>query len=293
MAKALKYLHDAGVSDFIETPNEPNLTHGPSDAVPAAWLGQMAGDAVSWAAVENLQMNNNSGPAILIGSVSAGQQGTEFYGFSTAAEYFGTLQWWTDYTIEQWWANVPNGPSYAVTLMGTWRPSFHAYPKNGGNEETPCQRLPSGDLQDQRGDKTGKDAYSTVQNAVIPMLNLITRSKKWWITETGMTSYKTSFAGAETWADCVKRRENGGNTYGKTQQAEFYGEFVYLQNWQFLHSGYPWNRFEGAIFFLPQDVNISGRQFAGYGVHWPGAAPNCGLPYPCRKPAAYKFEQYY
>jgi hypothetical protein len=289
--KLLKALAIAGVAEFVETPNEPNLTNGPSEAIPAEKIGQLGANAITYAALEGLQLNNNSGPGIMVGAVSTGQTGSAFYQFPNPKDYFGTVQWWTDFSLEQWWKNVPGGPSYAVTLMGTWRPTFHSYPKNGANEETPCETI-GGKLQDLQGDDTGAAAYNTVINQLIPSLETITRSKRWWITETGMTSYKTTNS-SETKSQCEGRRAKGGSSYGKTQQSNFYGNFVYYLNYMMAHSGQWWPRFEGVAFFLAQDVDLGGRQFAGYGLHWPAGWPECGASYPCRKPAANTFEQYY
>jgi Repeat of unknown function (DUF346) len=293
MAKALEYLYNAGVAEFIETPNEPNLVNGASDPIDAVKVGQMAGQAVSSAGAEGLQLNSSSGPAILVGSIGAGQSGASNYQYNTPTEYFGTVQWWADYTIEQWWKEIPGGPSYAVTLMGTWRPSFHAYPNNGGNEESLCQRLPSGKLQDQQGDRTGEAAYGTVISQLEPLIKSISRSKKWWITETGMSSFKTNFNGTETWAQCSSRRNNGGGSYGIGQQSYFYQAFVASLNYLKSYGGYPWSGFEGVTFFQPADHNGDYGQFAGYGVHYAAESGSCSYSYPCQKAAATTFHNYY
>jgi hypothetical protein len=295
MAKALKYLYNAGVAEFIETPNEPNLVNGPSEAVPPDQIGALGAYAVTYAAVEGLQLNPNTGPAILVGSVSTGQASgsSQFYNEWSPEKYFGEVQWWTDWLLAFWWENVPGGPSYAYTLSGTWRPSFHSYPKLGGAETEPCGIVPTtASRQDELGDRTGLDAYNSVINKLIPALSVITNSKKWWITETGMTSYKTNVSG-ESYKACIERRERGGSSYGKTAQSDFYGDFVYYMNYMKANSGFPWSRFEGAAFFLPHDVNYAGSPFAGFGVHWPSGSPNCTLGYPCRKPAATTFLTYY
>ena len=301
MAKILKYLHSHGVSAFIETPNEPDVG-GPSDPIPAEKVGQMAGQAVSFAALEGLQLNNQTGPAILVGSVLTNGSGNNLLGTDwstgkwregTDAEYFWEVQQMTDYTIEQWWKEVPGGPAYANTLMGTWRPSFHAYPHLGETEETPCSKADN-NLQDHKGDRTGAAALTTIEGELVPLLETIDNGKRWWLTETGMTSFKTNPAVTkESSSECKKRREEGGDSYGKSQQSEFYKSFVAKFNERVASGNALWNRFEGVAFFWPQDFAAENSAYAGFGVHWPAAAPNCGLPYPCQKPAAVTFNQYY
>jgi hypothetical protein len=301
MAKVLKYLHSRGVLAFIETSNEPNI-NGPSDQVPAERIGQMAGQAVSFAAAEGLQLNSERGPAILAGSILIGASNQNLMGTNwstgawrkgTDAEYFWEVQHMADYTIEQWWKNLPGGPSFAVTLMGTWRPSFHSYPNLGGNEVSACSTTDN-NLQDHKGDRTGAKAVETVVSQLGPVISVISNGKRWWLTETGMSSYKTDpTIEKETKEQCKARREAGGSTYGRNQQAEFYKQFASTFNTKVQSGGSPWNRFEGVTFFLPQDVNIQGAAYAGFGVHWPGSASNCAKPYPCRKQAAESFNNYY
>ncbi len=297
MAKILKYLYNAGVSSYIETPNEPNWSNGIAQAVPADQIGALAAYAVTYAALEGLQQNTSTGPAILVGSVATGQTDggnfLQFYNSQNPTSYFGDVQYWTDILLQQWWANVPGGPSYAYMLSTTWRPSFHAYPKLGTAEGWACQPVDGSLRQDQKGDLTGDAAFYTVEERLGAMASVITNNKQWWATETGMTSFKTNFKGNEAYSSCVGRRQNGGNSYGKTQQSNFYGDFVYNMNYMKAHSGFPWSRFEGATFFLPQDINIEGSPFAGFGVHWPAGFGSCGLSYPCRKTAATTFEQYF
>lgn len=301
MAKILKYLHSRGISAFVETPNEPNFK-GPADQIPAEKIGQMAGQAVSYAALEGLQLNNQTGPAVLVGSVLAGPSkgnligvnwGTGEWRKGSDAEYFWEVQHMADFTIEQWWKEVPGGPAYANTLKGTWRPSFHAYPGLGEPESTPCSN--NGDsLQDHQGNRTAAAALTTVENELVPLLEVINNGKRWWLTETGMSSFKTDpSVHTESPAQCATRRSEGGSAYGKTQQKEFFKSFWSNFNAKVVSSNPLWNRFEGVVFFQPQDFAGEGTAYAGFGAHWPAAAPNCGLPYPCQKPAAVTFSQYY
>jgi hypothetical protein len=313
MAKILKYLHSRGVSAFIETPNEPNIS-GPSDQVPAERIGQMAGQAVSFAAAEGLQLNSERGPAILAGAILIGtlnpqspdykkhQENLVRTDWSTGkfvkgndAEYFWEVQHMADYTIEQWWKSIPGGPSFATTLIGTWRPSFHAYPELGETEEHPCMKE-NDNLQDHKGNRTATEALGTVEAKLSSVMGVISNNKRWWLTETGMTSYKTDpNLHTESPAQCKSRRETGGNTYGRTQQSEFFKKFASTFKGKVEGSTAHWNRFEGVTFFLPQDFNIGDTfdAYPGYGVHWPGSASNCNKLYPCRKQAAETFNSYY
>jgi hypothetical protein len=138
----------------------------------------------------------------------------------------------------------------------------------------------------------GSAAFLEVKQKLVPFLELITNGKRWWLTETGMTSYKTNNK-EENENTCLNRRLEGGSSYGKTEQSWFYREFVNNFNVLIDKGGALWNRFEGVTFFLPQDVNIEGGRYAGYGLHWPAKAPQCLLEYPCQKPAAVTFNQYY
>lgn len=287
MAKALKYLYEAGVVEYIETPNEPNLINGPSEVIDAAKVGQLGGWAVSEAAKLGFGFHSFSGgPAVLIGSVSADAENGNNFEYGTVAEYFGQVQYYADLTIEQVWASQPE---IAGGLKQQWRPSFHAYPKSGYVEKTFCEHVgPKAEkTQDQGGDTSYTAAYGTVTSKLTPLVNAITNGKHWWISETGMSSYKTNNTKYEGNSECYVRREAGGSAYGKTQQSEFVKKIVTEANSQIGAGSGFWSHLEGITFFRPIDIQVG--QFAGYGFY-------CGQFAACfqtPKPAATTFLQYY
>lgn len=276
--RALRYFYDAGVADFIETPNEPNIAHGPAEALPPEKVGQLGANAIVGASNVGLQLNGSTGPAVLIGALAIGQNDWTTFWNMYPLDYFRRVQELVEYTLAQRYRDAPNGPSFAVTLMGTWRPSFHAYPRFGGNEGSPCDDRDPGsgyESQDETGDLTGAIAAQTVRNRLAPLVSAITFNKKYWVTETGMTSYKNTDP-TETQAQCRDRRNRlGGSAYGKAEQSSFYSSLAITP---------PAGRLEGMVFFLPQDSPNDFGQFAGYGVHSPG---------PVQKPAAGAFQQWY
>ncbi len=303
MAKILKYLHVAGVSAFIETPNESNFG-GPASQIPAEKVGQMAGQAVSFAAAEGLQLNSQTGPAILTPAMLINEdpgkpeslnkkQNIIFKNWTTKTwesgndtTYFWEVQHMTDYTIEQWWKSIPGGPSFASTLKGTWRPSFHAYPELA-KPTSVCAGWPS-NLEDQKGDRSGEAAWLTVKDKLTPLLSVIENGKRWWLTETGFTSYKTNES-SENENNCLNRRIAGGSTYGKNQQADFYKRVAEFFN---KATTAPWNRIEGVTFFLPLDCGIQGNPpHGGMAVYQTTNLGECGTAYPSKKTAAVTFNQ--
>jgi hypothetical protein len=287
MARALKYLSEAGVVEYIETPNEPNLIGGPSEVIDAAKVGQLGGWAVSEAAKLGFGFHSFSGgPAILIGSISADAQNGNDFEYGTVAEYFGTVQYYADLTIEQVWVSQP---AIAGGLKQQWRPSFHAYPSSGYVESEFCQYVgPKKDkTQDQLGDTSYTAAYGTVTSKLTPLVNEITNGKHWWISETGMSSYKTNRTTWETSTECYTRREAGGSAYGKAQQSEFVSKIVKEANSQIGTGSGFWSHLEGIDFFRPIDIQVG--QFAGYGFYCGNFTACFQVP----KPAATTFLQYY
>lgn len=286
-AKALKYLYEAGVAEYLETPNEPNLIDGPSEVVNAAKIGQLGGWAVSEAYKLGLPQHSFSGgPAFLIGDVSADASAEKNYEFSTPTLYFQTVQYYADLTIDQ---QFPESPETAGGLKQQWRPSFHAYPNNGKPEKTFCEYVTSSPerTQDQLGDTTATAALSTVTSKLTPLVNSIGNGKHWWLTETGMSSYKTNKTNYETSTECYGRREGGGSTYGKTQQSEFVANLVGSANSQIVGKSGVWSKLEGLTYFRARDIQVG--QFAGYGFYC-GTFPAC---YQTPKPAATTFLQRY
>jgi hypothetical protein len=289
MAKALKALSEAGVAEYIETPNEPNLIGGPSEVIDAAKVGQLGGWAVSEAAKIGFGFHSFSGgPAILIGSISGETSVEQKNGFEYAnpAEFFAQVQYYADLTIEQVWASQPE---IAGGLKQQWRPSFHVYPKSGGVEEAFCEHSAEAGkkTQDQAGDTSYTAAYGTVTSKLTPLVNAITNGKHWWISETGMSSYKTNNSKYEGNSECYVRREAGGSAYGKTQQSEFVAKIVKEANSQIGAGSGLWSHLEGITFFRPIDIQIG--QFAGFGFYCGNFAACFQTP----KPAATTFLQYY
>jgi len=321
MAKALKYLYSVQIADFIETPNEPNLTNGPSDPVPPEQIGTLAAYGIYWAAVEGMNLSTETAPAFLVGAVSAGQSDNlaevkeHSYGNKSPAEYYFDVQWWTNYILHQ-----ATSQADADWLNKTWRASFHAYPRLGRAEEWSCQEIVTKNKQgiweyyrqDERGDQTGETANVTVEERLLPLLEKLNENRKWWVTETGMTSYKYDPPGIESWEHCEQRRAEGGGSYGKTQQKEFYAKFGWFQEYLRTHppAGQPWwARFEGVTFFLGHDtpdresglpITHPAPPWAGFGAYWGFTDEiyssfknwSCAGMY-CPKPAATYFQNNY
>jgi len=285
MAKALKYLYQVGIAQYIETPNEPNLLNGPAQAVPAEYIGRLGGFGLAYAAAEGVPVTSPGGPEVLIGSVSTNPGTAQASEGKTPAEYFRLVQTSANYHIALFYQGTPNGQSTAEWLMGFWRASFHSYPKLGQGENTPCELQWTSKgwrLQDELGDVTGYKAYTEVQNRLIPVINVLNEvpaKKNWWVTETGMSSYKIPEDTQEGQTQCLNRRANGGNNYGKEQQKKFYENFAYYQEWQKSHSGYPWSGWEGVTFFSPLDTTYAYNDpYKGFGVFNPGCGNYCWKP---------------
>jgi hypothetical protein len=283
MAKALKYLSQAQMGIAIETPNEPNLTEGPSWGIPAEYIGRLGAFGTVYAAAEGVPITSPGGPAVLVGSVATELSANQTEN-KTPEQYFRLVQTSTNYWINWWYLGAPNGQSTAELLMSTWRASFHAYPKLGASESSSCKMIWTSEgwkLQDQLGDRTGVAASSDVQSGLQPVLNVLDEvkwKKKWWITETGMTSYKTNNM-SETEAQCVTRRYNGGSPYGKAEQESFYKELAYKLDTSYNYGSYPWKGFEGAIFFKPLDGTVNALDpYKGFGAFWPGCGNFCWKP---------------
>jgi hypothetical protein len=268
MAKALKSLSEAGVVEYIETPNEPNLIGGPSEVIDAAKVGQLGG----WAMTETYkigfgQHSFSGGPAILIGSISADASGESNFEYGTPTLYFQTVQYYANLTLEQNFAGEPFGSEIAGGLKQQWRPSFHAYPRSGWVEAKSCELVgPKKDkTQDQLGDITAAEARSTVEGKLTPLVNSISDGKHWWVTETGMSSFKSNKTGTETESECAVRREVGGNSYGQTQQREFVSGLLSSANSQISGGSGLWSKLEGLTFFRAQELHVG--QFAGFGFY--------------------------
>jgi hypothetical protein len=286
MAKALKYLYDVQIARAIETPNEPNLKNGPAQAVPAEYIGRLGAFGMAYASAEGLPILSPGGPEILVGSVSTNTNTAEASEGKTPAQYFRLVQTSANYWIAWFYLGAPNGQSHAETLMGTWRASFHSYPRLGQGEEFSCQRVttPQGNrkLQDELGDLTGAAADNEVRTRLAPVVEVLDEvpwKKKWWVTETGMTSYKTTVVN-ETYDQCVNRRANGGSTYGKNEQASFYQTFSYYMDWFRTYGSYPWKGFEGVTFFMPMDGGMptGNDPYKGFGAFNPGCGNFCWKP---------------
>ena len=292
MARALKYLSEAGVVEYIETPNEPNLIGGPSEVIDAAKVGQLGG----WASTEAYkigfgQHSFSGGPAILIGSISADASGESNFEYGTPTAYFETVQYYTDLTLEQ---NFAAEPEVAGGLKQQWRPSFHAYPKSGYVETKSCELVgPKKDkTQDQLGDITGSAALKTVEGKLSPLVGSIANGKHWWLTETGMSSFKSNKFGTETEGECLARREVGGDSYGQTQQKEFASGLLAAANSQISGGSGTWSKLEGLTFFRAQELQTG--QFAGFGFYC--TSLKCGTfesGYRSPKQAATYFLQHY
>lgn len=291
MAKALKYLYNVQIAIAIETPNEPNLKKGPAWAVPAEYIGRLGAYGLAYAAAEGLPVTSPGGPVVLVGSVSSNPDTQYSSEGKTPGQYFRLVQTSTNYWLDNFYLGTPNGKATAELLMGTWRASFHSYPDTGGGEQYSCQKNVKPyyggqyKTQDEVGNLTGLAANSEAWNrlgSLLAVLDEVPWKKKWWITETGMTSYKTNVAESEV--ECNARRVQGGSAYGKAQQKSFYQEMAYNADVRY-HSGvYPGSGFEGLIFFQPQDGSEGAAdQFKGFGAF----ALGCGNY--CWKPAAEYF----
>lgn len=293
MAKVLKYLSSVNIAVYIETPNEPNLLNGPAQGIPPEYVGRMGGYGLAYAAAEGVPITSPGGPQVLIGSVSTNPDTSKAVEGKTPAQYFRDVQTSANYHIEQFYWGAPNGKEHAAWLMGFWRASFHSYPRLGDGEPAPCTlQWINGKgwrLQDELGNVTGYNAYAEVQNRLIPVLNVLNEvpaKKNWWVTETGMSSYKIPADSLEGQTQCLNRRNNGGSAYGKEQQKKFYEYFAFYQDWQKANSGYPWSGFEGVTFFAPTDIAWSyGDPFKGFGAFYWSSSQGTWL----WKPAAVYF----
>lgn len=285
MAKALGYLYsNTQVAWGIETPNEPNLKNGPAWSIPAEYIGRLGAFGLTYAAAEGLPILAPEGPTVLIGAVSTNPDTANASEGKTPAQYFRLVQTSANYWINWWYLGSPNGQSTAELLMGTWRASFHSYPGLGQGEAFSCQRMQTGQgqkLQDELGDTTGVGAYNEVKarlDPVIDVLNEVPWKKHWWLTETGMTSFKTNVSN-ETYANCINRRAAGGSTFGKAQQKEFYQELAYNLDVQHTYGSFPWSWFEGVTFFEPLDTTYAPADpFKGFGAFWAGCGNYCWKP---------------
>jgi hypothetical protein len=286
-AKALKYLSEAGVAEYLETPNEPNLIGGPAEVIDAAKVGQLGGWAVTEAYKIGLgQHSFSGGPAFLIGSIAANATEKSDFEYGTPTGYFEAVQYYADLTIEQ---NFAGEPETAGGLKQQWRPSFHAYPQSSYTESTFCEHVgPKAEkTQDQLGDTTANASLETVTSKLTPLVNAVSNGKHWWLTETGMSSYKTNNTKYESASECYVRREAGGSSYGKAQQSEFVSSLVSTANSQITGGSGVWSKLEGLTFFKAQDEQVGPT--AGYGFYC-GNFLSC---YQIPKPAATTFLQRY
>ncbi len=296
LATALKYLHEAGVADYAETANEPNLIGAPSEVVPAATIGKLGGMAVAKGYKIGLGQVSAWAPAILIGSVAWTKNGWNedgtSYNFVTPQEYFSWVQTNVNATIDEQFVGQPGGAEIAGGLKQQWRPSFHAYPASGPAESTSCAEIiyqGKWKLQDQAGDITGVAAFATVEARLKPFLERIANNNRWWVTETGMSSFKTN-KGTETPAECQTRRQQGGGAYGKEQQAAFVKKAYDTINPQITGGGL-WQNLEGLIFFRADDLN-EGKD-AGVGFYCKFYCGTLETSFRAPKPAASTFLNYY
>jgi len=283
MAKAFKYLYSVNIALAIETPNEPNLKNGPAWSIPAEYTGRLGAFGLVYAAAEGLPVLSAGGPAVLIGSVSTNPDTEHSSEGKTPAQYFRLVQTSADYWINWFYLGAPNGQSTAELLMGAWKASFHSYPELGGGESKSCEKTLRGGqykTQDESGNLTGATADLTVRQRLTPVLEVLEEvpwKKKWWITETGMTSYKTNVS--ETEVECNARRVQGGSAYGKAEQKNFYADLAYNLDWQYIYGTYPWSAFEGVIFFKPLDGYADPTDaYKGFGAFTPGCGNYCWKP---------------
>ena len=285
MAKLLKTLYDVQIAHAIETPNEPNLINATAQAVPAEHVGRLGAFGLTYAAAEGVPVTSPGGPVVLVGAVNTDPNSAHGSEGTSPAQYFDVVQTSANYWLEWWWKGLPNGVGHAEWLMGFWRASFHSYPKLGVGEGFSCQRMetPQGaKLQDEAGDLTGQAAYNEVAQRLAPVLSVLTgpkgKGRKWWITETGMTSYKTNVVN-ETYQACINRRVAGGSAYGKAEQRNFYSSLAFNVDWNRLYGSYPWNSVEGVAFFMPNDFPMAPNDpFKGFGAFMPGCGNYCWKP---------------
>lgn len=279
MAKALKYLYSVNIAMAMETPNEPNWKNGPVWSIPAEYIGRLGAFGLVYSAAEGLPVLSAGGPEILIGSVSTTPGAAESSEGKTPVEYFRLVQTSANYWINWFYLGAPNGQSTSELLMGTWRASFHSYPQLGHGEAYSCQKS-GGTTQDEVGDKTGQAAYETVRDRLNPLLEVLKEvpwKKHWWLTETGMTSYKTNVT--ETEVGCNARRVQGGSSYGKAEQKSFYSTLAYNLDVNYLYGSFPWSWFSGAIFFKPLDGYAAPSDpYKGFGAFTPGCGNYCWKP---------------
>src|SRR5207249_309948 len=89
---------------------------------------------------------------------------------------------------------------------------------------------------------------------------------KWWVTETGMSSFKTTTP--DVWAGtCFDRHSQGGSAYGQGEQRDFYSSARYWFN-AFIGGSGIWSRLQGVTFFHSSDLTYNIPPFQGFGVHY-------------------------
>jgi len=136
-------------------------------------------------------------------------------------------------------------------------------------------------LQDEIGDVTGVAAYAEVSKRLDPVLGVLSEvpwKKHWWVTETGMSSYKSNIKN-ETYEHCISRRAAGGSTYGKEEQRMFYQELAYNFDVNYKYGWFPSSWFEGVVFFEPLDTTYAPNDpFKGFGAFSPGCGSYCWKP---------------